>query len=156
MHDIAQMKSLLPDLITFAYIDSELLRIHSAGAEAGDDAAAARARKRQELDEEYERAARGVREGEFQGEGKEAAKARKETVLLFKFNDGELKSSNGVGKVITRKFQCVFSLHDLLLTRADSLPSSAFAGARKRRATIPVPQPPPSHPRRSPSTPRSR
>lgn len=105
MHDIAQMKSLLPDLITFAYIDSELLRIHSAGAEAGSDAAAARAKKRQELDDEYERAARGAKEGEFLGEGKEVEKARKETVLLFKFNDGELKSSNGVGKVITRKFQ---------------------------------------------------
>lgn len=104
MHDIAQMKSLLPDLITFAYIDSELLRIHSA---TGGGEAAEKARKRQELDEEYERAARGVQEGEFLGDNKEFSKSKKDVVLLFTFNDGELKSSNGVGKVITKKFQCV-------------------------------------------------
>lgn len=104
MQDIGQMKSLLPSLITFAYIDSELLRIHAAGNNEVDPR---RRDKMQELDEEYERAARAPTEGE-DGEDAPAAKpSKKDVVLIFKFNDGELKSSNGVGKVITRKWQYV-------------------------------------------------
>lgn len=98
MQDIGQMKSLLPELITFAYIDSELLRIHASGSE-GDP----RSRDKQhELDEEYERAARGPTDD---GDEAPSGKSKKDVVLLFKFNDGELKSINGVGKVITRKWQ---------------------------------------------------
>ena len=99
MQDIGQMKSLLPELITFAYIDSELLRIHASGNTEGDPR---RRDKMQELDEEYERAARALTED---GEEPPSKKSKKDVVLIFKFNDGELKSINGVGKVITRKWQ---------------------------------------------------
>jgi DEAD/DEAH box helicase domain-containing protein len=100
MRDIAQIKSLLPEVVTFAYIDSDQLRVHASAAP--DDAhAAKRAQKQRELDEAY-------RAG---GAGEEATDERRagggETVLLFSFNDGELRSENGVGKVITKKFQCV-------------------------------------------------
>ncbi|GEM12534.1 DNA/RNA helicase, DEAD/DEAH boxtype [Rhodotorula toruloides] len=97
MRDIAQIKSLLPDVVTFAYIDSDQLRVHAAGT--SDDAQAAKWKQRQrDLDEAY-------RAG---GVGEQATEGRRtggETVLLFSFNDGELRSENGVGKVITKKFQ---------------------------------------------------
>lgn len=98
MQDIGQMKSLLPELITFAYIDSELLRVHATGSE-GDQR---RRDKMQELDEEYERAAREPTEDDIEQPSKNG---KKDVVLIFKFNDGELKSINGVGKVITKKWQ---------------------------------------------------
>lgn len=96
MHDIAQIKSLLPKLVTFAYIDSEALRVHSEGAAAAHDAhkqtREAREKRRREIDALYAEAV-----GAKQEEGVPR-------VLLFAFNDGELKSANGVGKVITRRF----------------------------------------------------
>ena len=88
IQDIAQIKSLLPLLVTFAYIDSELLRVHSAGG----DAKARREQKKRELDEAYALA----------GKPDQPARLKNEVVLLFSFNDGELKSSNGVGKVFSR------------------------------------------------------
>ncbi|BGP03230.1 ATP-dependent 3'-5' DNA helicase [Rhodotorula toruloides] len=98
MRDIAQIKSLLPEVVTFAYIDSDQLRVHASGTPE-DAQAAKREQKQRELDEAY-------RAG---GAGEEAAEGRRagggETVLLFSFNDGELRSENGVGKVITKKFQ---------------------------------------------------
>lgn len=84
INDIAQIKSLLPHLITFAYIDSELLRVHSAG---GDDAAAKRAQKTRELDEAYALAGAG--------QDPESKPKKKEIVLLFSFNDGEIKATSG-------------------------------------------------------------
>ncbi|SCZ94454.1 BZ3500_MvSof-1268-A1-R1_Chr12-2g03910 [Microbotryum saponariae] len=105
MHDIAQIKSLLPQLVTFAYIDAEMLRIHSTSANpsghdgAEDDARSRRMKKARELDEAYAEAAAQVQEVGGSHNKKESA------VLMFSFNDGELKSSNGVGKVITRKWQ---------------------------------------------------
>lgn len=95
------MKALLPTLITFAYIDSELLRIHSSGVAPvptnSTEAKERRERKKRELDEAF---ALGG------GKGKEKA-SEDQTVLLFKFNDGELKSANGVGKFITKRFAYV-------------------------------------------------
>ncbi|KAM0747754.1 P-loop containing nucleoside triphosphate hydrolase protein [Meredithblackwellia eburnea MCA 4105] len=95
IHDIAQIKSLLPELVTFAYIDSEILRVHSAGA---DEAAVRRAEKQKELDEAYQMAANGEEDS-----GEKRGRKEKEIVLLFNFNDGELKAANGVGKVMSRK-----------------------------------------------------
>ncbi|SGZ30209.1 BQ5605_C110g13216 [Microbotryum silenes-dioicae] len=68
MHDIAQIKSLLPQLITFAYIDAEMLRIHSTSANpsghdgAEDDARSRRMKKARELDGAYAEAAAQVQE----------------------------------------------------------------------------------------------
>lgn len=92
IHDIAQIKALLPLLVSFAYIDSELLRVHSAGG--GSEASQRREKKTHELDVAYQ-VASGNPTSPQKGE---------ETVLLFSFNDGELKSSNGAGKIISRKF----------------------------------------------------
>ncbi|GAA5908045.1 hypothetical protein JCM5296_004364 [Sporobolomyces johnsonii] len=105
LHDIAQIKSLLPSLISFAYIDSDLLRVHSAAdpSSSEDPRAAKREQRARELDEAYRAGAAGEEARDVGG--KEKAKKGGETVLLFGFNDGELKSENGVGKVVTRKFQ---------------------------------------------------
>jgi len=108
MHDIAQIKSLLPTLISFAYIDSEHLRVHSSSAVDGVETeaerkAAKREKRQRELDEAYRAGGQGE---EARDELDELGrKKRGATVLLFGFNDGELKSENGVGKVITRRFQ---------------------------------------------------
>ncbi|GJN93801.1 hypothetical protein Rhopal_006859-T1 [Rhodotorula paludigena] len=100
MHDIAQIKSLLPELVSFAYIDSQHLRVHAAAAadEDEDDRTSKRERKNRELDEAYR--AGGVGEEAREMDGKKTG----ETVLLFSFHDGELKSDNGVGKIFNRKF----------------------------------------------------
>lgn len=116
MHDIAQIKSLLPTLISFAYIDSEHLRVHASGSsqhQTGPDVAATmteaerklakRQERARELDEAYRAGGRGERVEETVDEV--GRKKPGQTVLLFGFNDGELKSENGVGKVITRRFQ---------------------------------------------------
>ncbi|GAA5874366.1 hypothetical protein JCM1840_001361 [Sporobolomyces johnsonii] len=105
LHDIAQIKSLLPSLISFAYIDSDLLRVHSAAdpSSSEDPRAAKREQRARELDEAYRAGAAGEEARDVGG--KEKAKKGGGTVLLFGFNDGELKSENGVGKVVTRKFQ---------------------------------------------------
>ena len=58
-----------------------------------------------ELDEAYRAGGRGEQVKESVDEY--GRKKAGETVLLFGFNDGELKSENGVGKVITRRFQSV-------------------------------------------------
>ncbi|GAA5911343.1 ATP-dependent 3'-5' DNA helicase [Sporobolomyces salmoneus] len=109
MHDIAQIKSLLPTLISFAYIDSEHLRVHSSSAPDGEVMTEAerkalkREQRQRELDEAYRAGGQGERAKESVDEY--GRKKAGETVLLFGFNDGELKSENGVGKVITRRFQ---------------------------------------------------
>ncbi|GAA5961287.1 hypothetical protein JCM21900_006508 [Sporobolomyces salmonicolor] len=105
LRDIAQIKSLLPSLISFAYIDSDLLRVHSAAdpSFSEDPRAAKREQRARELDEAYRAGAAGEEARDVNGS--ERAKKGGETVLLFGFNDGELKSENGVGKVVTRKFQ---------------------------------------------------
>jgi len=105
MHDIAQIKSLLPELVSFAYIDSDVLRVHTSAAASpsteSDPRAAKREKRQRELDEAYRTAGAGEesREGEVKKSG--------ETVLLFSFNDGELKSPSGAGKIINKKFSCV-------------------------------------------------
>lgn len=93
--DIAQIKSLLPSLISFAYVDAEALRVHALGA---NEANRKRIEKQRDLDEAFQ-AASSTSSSSSKGKGKE------ETVLFFAFNDGELKAANGVGKVISRKFQ---------------------------------------------------
>ncbi|GAA5980934.1 hypothetical protein JCM11641_005489 [Rhodosporidiobolus odoratus] len=97
--DIAQIKSLLPELVSFAYIDSDSLRLH-ASAPPDDPKAEKRQQKALELDEAFRAGAIG-QEAQDVGKSKEV----KDTVLLFAFNDGELKSENGAGKIVTRKFQ---------------------------------------------------
>lgn len=93
IHDIAQIKSLLPDLIRFAYIDRDLLQVHAAG----DDSE--KARKQQERDQLF------VIKDPTQTEDP-AAPSRPSheegQVLVFEFNDGELKGKGG--KVVHRKF----------------------------------------------------
>lgn len=99
MHDIAQIKSLLPELVSFAYIDSEVLRVHASAAPAdADPRTAKREQRMRELDEAYRSAGAGE-EGQDDGRKKSG-----ETVLLFSFNDGELKSPSGAGKIINKKF----------------------------------------------------
>ncbi|TNY24113.1 hypothetical protein DMC30DRAFT_346352 [Rhodotorula diobovata] len=97
MHDIAQIKSLLPELVSFAYIDSEVLRVHASAAPAdADPRTAKREQRMRELDEAYRSAGAGE-EGQDDGRKKSG-----ETVLLFSFNDGELKSPSGAGKIINK------------------------------------------------------
>ncbi|GAA6014536.1 hypothetical protein JCM10207_001638 [Rhodosporidiobolus poonsookiae] len=100
MHDIAQIKSLLPEVVSFAYIDSAHLRIHAtpASASAADAQAEKRRQKARELDEAY-------RAGGAGEEAKETRGKKEETVLLFAFKDGELKGENGAGKIINKRFQ---------------------------------------------------
>ena len=90
VHEIAQIKSLLPKLVDFIYVEPDVLSVHLQGAEAkgkGKSKAAA-------ADDEYAQAA---------VEG--PPKAAEDHVLLFQFNDGELKSSNKGGKVFTNRRQ---------------------------------------------------
>ncbi|GAA6037733.1 hypothetical protein JCM8097_002314 [Rhodosporidiobolus ruineniae] len=102
MHDIAQIKSLLPDVISFAYISSDNLRVHASSSSSSSPSEAdLQAQKRQQKQRELDEAYRAGGAGE---EAKETRGAR-ETVLLFAFNDGELKSENGAGKIINKKFQ---------------------------------------------------
>lgn len=104
LNDIAQIKSLLPEVITFAYISSDQLRVHASAAPDDEDPhAAAREKKRLELDEAY----RAGAIGEAAKDLEKTDKGSNSTVLLFSFNDGELRSENGVGKVMRKKFQCV-------------------------------------------------
>ncbi|GAA5930659.1 ATP-dependent 3'-5' DNA helicase [Sporobolomyces koalae] len=110
MHDIAQIKSLLPTLISFAYIDSDHLRVHSTAngeknveTSEADRKAAKREQRMRDLDEAYRAGGKGEQAKESIDEL--GRKKPGETVLLFGFNDGELKSENGIGKVITRRFQ---------------------------------------------------
>lgn len=106
MQDIAQIKSLLPDVVSFAYISSDLLRVHaSTQAPSDDPRVAKRQQKARELDEAFRAGGAGEDRDAAGGEKRE----QKETVLLFAFNDGELKSENGAGKIVTRKFQSVAS-----------------------------------------------
>ena len=157
INSIAQIKSLLPELITFAYVDPELLRLHSdkstlakdgmisgslaggtEGGGGGDGGTlgdsgkpkgklGGRAAKRKELDDAYEfvssrppvastsTSTSTSLSGGFDAvdetmessvEGREKREDR--VVLQFTFNDGELKSANGVGKVMNRrKYKCV-------------------------------------------------
>lgn len=63
VHHIAQLKSLLPDLISFAYVDSDVLDVHLDGGGGGRGADMSEARKkamlrRAETDSAFEEAAR--------------------------------------------------------------------------------------------------
>lgn len=91
MHDIAQIKSLLPTLIKFAYIERSLLQVHAEGHDAE------KARKAQERDRLF------VIPGpdSVAGNGMPQVKDE-EQVLVFEFNDGELKGKGG--KVIHKRF----------------------------------------------------
>jgi DEAD/DEAH box helicase domain-containing protein len=129
MNDIAQMKSLLPELITFAYIDAELLRVHSAGSETK----ARQQQKKMELDEAYRLAGSGAAE-------ERAKKDKGEVVLLFEFNDGELKSSNGVGKVFNRKLKYVSSYRESAIPVSDRICSHRRKKSSKDEGS-PSPQP---------------
>lgn len=75
------MKSLLPGLINFAYIEPETLRVHHQGAET----------KTQEKDEAFASAAAPP------------PMDAEQQVLFFQFNDGELKASNKGGKVVKKR-----------------------------------------------------
>lgn len=59
-----------------------------------------------EVDRAYERVARGGEniEAETLASIEGSIQPDEDVVLQFQFNDGELKSSNGVGKVVSRKF----------------------------------------------------
>ncbi|GAA5861985.1 hypothetical protein JCM8547_001547 [Rhodosporidiobolus lusitaniae] len=98
MQDIAQIKSLLPEVVSFAYMSSDVLRVH-AQPTSDDPRLAKRQQKARELDEAYR----------LGGTGEETVgllrKEPTETVLHFAFNDGELKSENGAGKIVLKKFQ---------------------------------------------------
>lgn len=105
--DLAQLKSLCPDLISLAYVDQEALSLHLEGV-APAPARRAREAQRMELDEAYALAARrsaaGGGDGEADGGFLPAAdldrpsttalgkrkQADEEYVLLFEFNDGTL------------------------------------------------------------------
>ena len=94
VHDIAQIKSLLPTLVRFAYIDRSLLQVHALG----DDSE--KTKKQQERDALFVL---------NQTNGSDAAPSvaddsaeAHEQVLVFEFNDGELKGKGG--KVIHKKF----------------------------------------------------
>jgi DEAD/DEAH box helicase domain-containing protein len=81
VHDVAQIKSLLPNLIKFAYLDQEALQVHLHGADAG---------KGKEKEDSYTT---------------EEKPEKTDLVLFFQFNDGELKSSNKGGKVLKKRLR---------------------------------------------------
>lgn len=93
IHDIAQIKSLLPSLIRFAYIDRDLLQVHAAG----DDSE--KAKKQQERDQLFVIRDPGQQHEEVAGPSNKTGEEGQ--VLVFEFNDGELKGKGG--KVIHRK-----------------------------------------------------
>lgn len=93
IHDIAQIKSLLPDLIRFAYIDRDLLQVHAAG----DDSE--KARKQQERDQLF--MIKDPNQAEQPVAGASNGNTEEGQVLVFEFNDGELKGKGG--KVFHRK-----------------------------------------------------
>ncbi|KAK4051490.1 ATP-dependent 3'-5' DNA helicase [Microbotryomycetes sp. JL221] len=92
-------------LVTFAYIDADLMRIHATGANNEDEksqAAQKRRQRMQELDEEFEKASLAAlaAETENNAESSSSKGTKKDVVLMFSFNDPDLKSSNGLGKVV--------------------------------------------------------
>ncbi|CAD6569915.1 MAG: hypothetical protein CYPHOPRED_003651 [Cyphobasidiales sp. Tagirdzhanova-0007] len=93
IHDIAQIKSLLPNLIRFAYIDRELLQVHAMG----DDSE--KARKKQERDQMF---MLNDLTSQDSTADPSTSQSGNEQVLVFEFNDGELKGKGG--KVITKRF----------------------------------------------------
>lgn len=100
MHDIAQIKSLLPTLIKFAYIDRDMLQVHASG-----EADSEKARKRQERDELFvlQPAESPASEAnDLPRAGPSNPREPDDQVLVFEFNDGELKGKGG--KVIHKRF----------------------------------------------------
>jgi DEAD/DEAH box helicase domain-containing protein len=77
---MAQFKSLMPKLIKFAYVDPAFLQVHAGNAPS----------KAAEKD------------AAFEIDHKPSGEPH---VLLFEFNDGELKASNRGGKTVTRRWQ---------------------------------------------------
>ncbi|CAO1628520.1 unnamed protein product [Jaminaea pallidilutea] len=123
VHHIAQLKSLLPDLISFAYVDSDAIDVtlDSAGSDAKQKALARRA----DQDDAFEEAARTIATqdswSDFSGltgpETRSAAETlpsvsslqeasktaaapqeRDEYVLLFEFNDGTLQGAKATAR----------------------------------------------------------
>lgn len=106
---IAQLKSLLPDLISFAYVDSDALEIQLDGHK-NDNARM----KRAEQDEVYEEAARAVANEastsaaafmdtlpsvtDLQAESARSEHTRDDYVLLFEFNDGTLQGAKATAR----------------------------------------------------------
>jgi DEAD/DEAH box helicase domain-containing protein len=98
INDIAQIKSLLPSLIRFAYIDRDLLQVHALG----DDSE--KAKKQLERDQLYVINDGNNAEGDASASSSgQTGTGAPEQVLVFEFNDGELKGKGG--KVITKRFQ---------------------------------------------------
>jgi DEAD/DEAH box helicase domain-containing protein len=95
IHEIAQIKSLLPDLIRFAYIDKDLLQVHAVG----DDSE--KLRKQQERDNLFVIRKPGEPDGPSIARST-TSQTGEEQVLVFEFNDGELKGKGG--KVVHKKF----------------------------------------------------
>ena len=189
------MKSLLPELITFAYVDPESLRLHGdkstlatngisgisthapqgegGGGNGGGDGAKGKGRtaKRKELDDAYEfvssrpiastslstlpidnspSTSRTEQAEDTQGAGVVEEEKREDRVVLqFTFNDGELKSANGVGKVMNRrKFKYVPPLSlspflSLQKTKIDKNPDGKnLSNLSHKILSIPILSPP--------------
>ena len=106
--DLAQLKSLCPDLISLGYVDMEALSLHLEGpVPTGREFGRSRAADRQAVDEIYAATARDIAadqaaaleetldEEQALAEGATSAKngkrkEREDFVLLFEFNDGTL------------------------------------------------------------------
>jgi DEAD/DEAH box helicase domain-containing protein len=84
IHDIAQIKSLLPELVRFAYIDPAHLTIHA------EEEGAKSWSKQRERDEEYN----------IRKPGTDTPK-HEALILVFEFNDGELNLAGKATKTGT-------------------------------------------------------
>lgn len=78
VHDVAQIRALLPSLINFVYVEPETLQVlQSSSTQRADH---------------------------YEPSSSSATKPPQSYVLLFQFNDGELRAIGGTGKAVTKRW----------------------------------------------------
>ncbi|GAA98907.1 uncharacterized protein L969DRAFT_76721 [Mixia osmundae IAM 14324] len=120
IQEIAQMKALLPELVRFAYIAPELLKIHMEGAEQKPQS------------------------GKFGKKDKDNAENESfelpdmsrvdpdEQVLIFEFTDGEVKAEKGGGKFNSRRRKNKDGTHKEIIINAVYTPEAMTRMIEKR------------------------
>lgn len=81
VHDVAQIRALLPSLVNFVYVDPEALQVLQANA--------------------------ANNQPDHYADPSDSVAPGSPHVLLFQFNDGELKAIGGTGKAITKRWYVV-------------------------------------------------
>ncbi|KAH8923151.1 P-loop containing nucleoside triphosphate hydrolase protein [Atractiella rhizophila] len=118
--DLAELRALLPDLITFAYMDRESIRVHVEGTQPGTSGSTSSDSKEKEKGQDVD-----VYDAFSKEEDED------EHVLFFSFNDGDLAGSSrrkdptikGMASLISKRNQkFVESVSALLLGCSSSPP----------------------------------